>query len=93
MDAGDSMFFVTLIKLRGKVTQAVIEAMENSCQNPPPGIKYHSVFFTLGQYDCIIIFEAPDEKATMKLNVPWAEFCETQTLTAIPYKEALELLK
>ena len=87
------MFFVSLIKLRGKVTQAIIEAMENSCQNPPPGIKYHSVFCTLGEYDFVITFEAPDEKVAMKLNIPWNEFCETQTLTAIPYKEALELLK
>jgi uncharacterized protein with GYD domain len=87
------MFFVALLKVRGKVTQAVIDAMQNSCQNPPPGIKYQSVFFTLGQYDLVIIFEAPDEKEAMKLSFLSAEFCETQTMTAVPYKEALELLK
>ena len=87
------MFFVSLVKIRGKVTQAVIDTMENSCKNPPQGIKYHSVFATLGQYDFVIIYEAPDEKAAMKLNIPWTEFCETQTLTAVSYKEALQLLK
>jgi uncharacterized protein with GYD domain len=87
------MYFVALLKLKGKVSPAVIEAMQTSCQNPPSGIKYHSVFFTLGQYDLVITFEAPDEKEAMKLAVPWAEFCETQTMTAVPYKEALELLK
>jgi uncharacterized protein with GYD domain len=87
------MFFVALLKLKGKVTQAVIDSMQNSCQNPPPGIKYHSVFCTLGHYDFVITFEAPDEKEAMKLVIPWAEFCETQTMTAVPYKEALELLK
>lgn len=87
------MFFVALLKLRGKVTQTVIDAMQNSCQNPPPGIKYQSVFCTLGQYDFVITFEAPDEKEAMKLTIPWVEFCETQTMTAVPYKEALELLK
>ena len=87
------MFFVALLKLKVKVTPTVMEAMQNSCQNPPPGIKYQSVFFTLGQYDLVIIFEAPDEKEAMKLAVPWAEFCETQTMTAVPYKEALQLLK
>jgi uncharacterized protein with GYD domain len=87
------MYFVALLRLKGKVSQAVIDAMQNSCQNPPPGIKYHSVFFTLGQYDLVMTFEAPDEKEAMKLVVPWAEFCETQTMTAVPYKEALELLK
>ena len=87
------MFFVSLLKMKGKVTQAAIEAMQNSCQNPPPGIKYHSVFCTLGQYDFVITFEAPDEKEAMKLTIPWAEFCETQTMTAVPYKEALQFLK
>jgi uncharacterized protein with GYD domain len=87
------MYFVALLRLKGKVSQAAIDAMQNSCQNPPPGIKYHSVFFTLGQYDLVMTFEAPDEKEAMKLVVPWAEFCETQTMTAVPYKEALELLK
>jgi uncharacterized protein with GYD domain len=87
------MYFVALLKLKGKVTQAVIEAMQNSCQNPPAGIKYHSVFFTLGQYDLVITYEAPNEKEAMKFAVPLAEFCETQTMTAVPYKEALELLK
>jgi uncharacterized protein with GYD domain len=87
------MFFVSLLKLKGKVTQSVIDAMQNSCQNPPPGIKYQSVFFTLGQYDLVITFEAKDEKEAMKLAIPWAEFCETQTMTAVPYKEALKLLK
>jgi len=87
------MFFVSLLKMKGKVTQAAIEAMQNSCQNPPPGIKYHSVFCTLGQYDFVITFEAPDEKEAMKLTIPWAEFCETQTMAAIPYKEALQFLK
>ena len=87
------MFFVSLIKLKGKVTPALIEAMQKSCKNPPPGIKYQSVFCTLGQYDFVTIFEAPDEKEAMKLNIPWAEFCETQTMVAIPYTEALKLLK
>ena len=87
------MFFVALLKLKGKLTQAAVESMENSCKNPPPGIKYQNVFFTLGQYDFVIIFEAPDEKEAMKLTVSWVEFCEIQTMTAVPYKEALTLLK
>jgi len=87
------MFFVALLKIKGKVTQALIEVAKNSCKNPPPGIKYHSVFCTLGQYDFVITFEAPDEKEAMKLSIPWTEFCETQTMVAIPFEEALKLLK
>ena len=87
------MFFVALLKMKGKVTQAFIEATQNSCQSPPPGIKYHSVFCTLGQYDFVITFEAPDEKEAMKWAIPWTEFCETQTMVAVSYEEALKLLK
>ena len=87
------MFFVALAKIRGKVTPAFIESTQKACQSPPPGIKYHSVFCTLGQYDFVITFEAPDEKAGMKLMIPWTEFCESQTMTAIPYEEAVKLLK
>ena len=87
------MFFVALMKMKGKMTKAFLEATQNSCKSPPPGIKYHSVFCTLGQYDFIITFEAPNEKEAMKWSIPWAEFCETQTMVAVPYEESLKLLK
>jgi uncharacterized protein with GYD domain len=51
------------------------------------------VFCTLGQYDFVITFEASDEKEAMKWAIPWAEFCGTQTMAAIPYGEAVELFK
>ena len=87
------MFFVALMKMKGKVTNAFLESTENSRKSPPPGIKYHSVFCTLGQYDFVITFEAPDEKEAMKWTMPWAEFCRTQTMVAVPYEEAVKLLK
>ena len=87
------MFFVALLKMKGKVTQAFVEATQNSCKNPPAGIKYHSVFSTLGQYDFVIIFEAADEKEAIKWSIPWTEYCETQTMVAVPYTETLKLLK
>jgi len=87
------MFFVALLKMKGKMTQAFIEATQNCCKSPPAGIKYHSVFCTLGQYDFVIIFEAPDEKEAVKWSIPWAEYCETQTMAAVPYTETLKLLK
>jgi uncharacterized protein with GYD domain len=87
------MFFVALLKMKGKVTPAFIETTQKSCKNHPPGIKYHNVFCTLGQYDFVITFEAPDEKEAMKWAIPWTEFCEIQTMVAVSYKEALKLLK
>ena len=48
------MFFVAPMKMKGKVTQAFVETTQKACKNPPPGIKYHSVFCTIGQYDFVI---------------------------------------
>lgn len=80
-------------RICARMTQAFIEATQNSCKSPLLGIKYHSVFCTLGQYDFVITFEATDEKEAMKWAIPWTEFCETQTMVAVPYEESLKLLK
>jgi uncharacterized protein with GYD domain len=87
------MFFVALMKMKGKVTKAFVEATSNSCKNPPPGIKYQSVFSTLGPYDFVITFEAPDVKEAMKWSMSWAEFCEVQTMAAVTFEESLKLIK
>ena len=87
------MFFVTLGKMKGKITKEFVETTQKSCKNPPPGIKYHKVFWTLGQYDFVIILEAPDEKEALKWAMPWTEFCETQTMAAVSFEEGLKLLK
>ncbi len=87
------MLFVTLAKLRGKLTPAFTEATQRTLKSPPPGLKIHNVFWTLGQYDFVIIYEASNEKEAMKMAVPWVEFCETQTMVAIPNEEARKILK
>jgi hypothetical protein len=61
-------------------------------KSPPPGLKIHNIFWTLGQYDFIIIYEAPNEKAAIKMGTEWVEFCDTQTLVAVPNEEAKKML-
>jgi len=87
------MFFVVLAKLRGKITPEFREATQKALKSPPPGLKIHNVFWTLGQYDYVIIYEAPNEKEALKMGAAWAEFCETQTMVAIPSEEAQKLFK
>lgn len=69
------------------------EANQKAMKSPPPGIKIHNVFWTLGKYDFVIIYEAPSEKEAMKMGVAWAKWVESQTLTAIPQEEAQKLFK
>ena len=85
------MFFVVLAKLKGKISPAFMEATEKALTNPPPGLKIHNVLWTLGQYDFVIFYEAPNEKAAIKMGTEWVEFCDTQTLVAVPNEEAIKM--
>ena len=87
------MFFVTLSRFRGKPSKDFLELADKAMKNPPPGVKIHNVFWTLGRYDVIIIYEAPNEKVTLKMGMPFSEYMASETLTAIPREEALELIK
>jgi uncharacterized protein with GYD domain len=51
--------------------------------------------YTLGRYDFVAFMEAPDEKAMMKALMELARFgvMRTETLIAIPAKEAAEIVK
>jgi len=41
------------------------------------------------------LYDNKPEAAASRIltEIPWAEFCETQTMAAVPYEEALKLLK
>jgi uncharacterized protein with GYD domain len=56
------------------------------------GIKVLSHYWTLGRYDDVVIIEAPDEKAMLKVGLALAGTVATETLVAIPRKEAIKLL-
>jgi len=52
------------------------------------GIKYLSIDWTLGRYDAVAIFEAPDEKEAMKMALRRADFLDMETMVAVPAEEA-----
>jgi uncharacterized protein with GYD domain len=87
------MHFIVLAKMRGEMTPEFKEANEKAMRKPPPGIKIHNVFWTLGQYDFVILYEAPSEKEAIKMGTAWSKFCESQTMVAIPTEEAQKLFK
>jgi uncharacterized protein with GYD domain len=55
------------------------------------GIKVHGIYWTLGRYDSVAIFEAPDEKITMKMAVRRADNMAMEPLVAVPIEEAKRL--
>jgi uncharacterized protein with GYD domain len=45
-----------------------------------------------GRYDSVTIIEAPSEKEAMKALLLFQDVVKTETLVAVPRKEALELI-
>jgi uncharacterized protein with GYD domain len=80
------VLFVTLLAPKGKGEAAVryLRKLE-----APRGISVRDVFFTLGRYDSVVIFEAPDAKTAMNfaMEIGFATDYSVETLTAVPAKE------
>jgi uncharacterized protein with GYD domain len=89
---GMCMFFVTLAKMRQKSTKESEAKSDQLMKHMPPGMKIHNVFYTLGRYDLVVVYEAPSVKEAMKTALMWADSAATETLVAIPREEAKKLL-
>ena len=87
------MIFVSLGKMRKKpdkpLTADATERMEGLKQK---GIKILNWYWTLGRYDVVVVFEAPNEKEALKFNLRFSDIVATETMVAIPREEALKLL-
>ena len=80
------MRFISLVKFKRK--DFVAENVKMIEEESKRGIKYLSINWTLGRYDAVAIFEAPDEKEAMKMALRRADFLDMETMVAIPAEEA-----
>jgi len=80
------VLFISLLKPKGKGEEAVKYLKELKA---PKGVTVRGVYFTFGQYDGVIIFEAPDTEAAMNfaMQVGFATQYTIETLTAVPATE------
>ncbi|MGD1061525.1 MAG: GYD domain-containing protein [Methanomassiliicoccales archaeon] len=89
------MRFISLIKFKGKPTKEKI-AQNIKCIEKATtkyGVKIVSIDWTLGRYDSVVIMEAPDEKTALQMSLRRSDCMATETLVAIPAKEARKLIK
>jgi uncharacterized protein with GYD domain len=87
------MWFVRLVKLRNPLTKETNEWMNKKrAEVEKWGVKYHTTLHTLGRYDVVAIFEAPDEKTAMRVSIAFAPQTKAETLTAIPRDEVSKWL-
>lgn len=86
------MIFIALIKFKKKARD-VVEIGKKVMQNLPEGVKILNTYWTLGQYDAVWVYEAPDEKVAVQLGLDAGDAMKTETLVAIPRDEAMKLLE
>jgi len=88
------MIFITLNKFKEKPTKENISASRKLFEKAEKeGVKVLSAYYTIGQYDSLVISEAPDEKIHMKAILRWQGMLSTETLVAVPMDQAGELVE
>jgi uncharacterized protein with GYD domain len=89
-----AMKFVGLLKFRRKVDRDLVDwTVKMIRADEKEGIRFLTIVWTLGRYDAVALYEAPDEKAAMKLSIERGEYMEIETLVAVPVEEARELVE
>lgn len=90
----EHMKFIALVKFKGMPTRDEI-AMDLGRMEAEAkaGITYLSSYWTLGRYDAVLTFEAPDERAAMAVAMHRKDVYEAETLVAVPAEEASRLVK
>lgn len=84
------MHFVTLIKFRRKLTKEDVDKTDQIIKNNP-SVKVREMLWTFGQYDGLMVAEAPDAETYMKFVLQFSEYLSTETLVAVPRDQALKI--
>jgi uncharacterized protein with GYD domain len=80
------MIYLSLFKPKGKGEEAVKYLRELKAAE---GVTIRGVYFTFGQYDAAVLFEAPNEKKAMDfvMEVGFATGYTVETMAAVSAKE------
>lgn len=80
------MLFMSLLSPKGKGKEAVDYLKKLKA---PKGITIHDVYVTLGRYDGVVVFEAPNPKTAMSfvMDIGFETDYMIETLSAVPAKE------
>ncbi len=93
--------FILLTKLSPEISKKMKDRKElgrnwlDKVKDKCPEVKFIAHYAILGEYDFIDIYEAPDAETAAMVSIISRDYgaSEARSLTAIPYKEFLELTK
>lgn len=87
------MIFVSFGKLRKKPTKDMTANVDKIMKEfKEHGNKILGFYWTLGRYDTVFIFEAPNEKVAMELSIEVSDIVVTETMVAVKREEAVKFL-
>jgi uncharacterized protein with GYD domain len=87
------MYFVALLKFKKKPTMEFLKETQKLIDaNTQEGFKFHGIYWTLGKYDAVAVYEAPSEQAAMRAAIVRAELMDIETLVAVPRDEVKNLV-
>lgn len=83
------MLFIALAKFKKNLTEEVVAENMKDIEDDMKGeVKYLGIYWTLGKYDTVVMFEAPNEKVAMNVVLKRADRMDIETLVAVPADEA-----
>jgi uncharacterized protein with GYD domain len=79
------MLFIGMAKFKQSLSKEVVEQNLRDIETDMKGqVKYLGIYWTLGRYDTVVIFEAPDEKTAMHVVLKRADRMDIEVMPAIP---------
>lgn len=79
------MLFIALVKFKKPLTEEIVGQNLKDMETDTKGqIVTRGVWWTLGRYDTVVMFDAPDEKAAMNMVLRRADRMNMEMLVAIP---------
>lgn len=86
--------YISLIRFRKQPTPEMVKQnLEMIEKDKQMGVKVEQLYWTLGRYDGVVIYDAPDEKKAIKWALERAENVAAETLVAIPLEEVKKLVE
>ena len=79
------VLFIAMAKFRQNLNEEIVaQNMVDIETDTEGGVRYHKIYWTLGKYDTVVIFEAPNEKVAMDVVFRRLDRMDVETLVALP---------
>jgi uncharacterized protein with GYD domain len=83
------MLFIALVKFKKNLSKEIIAENLKDIEDDAKGqVRYLDIYWTLGRYDTVVIFEAPNEKVAMNVALKRVDRMDIETLVAVPAEDS-----